>query len=333
MKIIITLLLAISALNLTAAEPPSPGAPVADMTKAFTPPPARAEQPPPEVLTAAVLDFQVADKEFQHKGAEIAALLNAKLSAAPNLILVERQELDKVLGEQELGLTGTVTSDTAAKVGSLTGAKVLITGRIFRADDKFYAVAKVISTETSRVYGESVTFKEGDSLDAVGQELAPKILEIFDKRGDTLVAKVEDPAARIERLKKMIEGKKLPSVSVQIAEQHINRPVIDPAAQTEMKLMLNQLGFEVIEASGDKKADVAITGEAFSELGMRKGNLISCRSRVEIKVMQTSSGKLLLADRQTDAAVDIAENIAGKTALENAAVKLMDRMVPKLVAP
>jgi len=308
-KILITLLLAITAIKLTAAEPP----------------------PPENVLTAAVLDFQVADKEWQHKGSDIAVLLNAKLSAAPNLILVERQEVDKVLGEQELGLTGTVTPETAAKVGNLTGAKVIITGRIFGADNKFYAVAKVISTETSRVYGESVTFKDGDSMDAVVQELAPKLLDIFNKRGDTLVAKVEDPAARIERLKKIVAGKKLPSVSVAVTEQHINRPVIDPAVQTEMKLVLQQLGFEVID-KGDKQADVAITGEGFSELGMRKGNLVSCRARVEIKVIERSSGKLLLSDRQTDAGIDLAENVAGKTALQNAAVKLLDRIVPKLVA-
>ena len=293
-----------------------------------------ADSPPPEPLTAAVLDFQVADKENQHKGAEIAALLSAKLSTAPNLILVERQELDKALGEQELGLTGTVTAETAAKVGSLTGAKVLITGRLFSADNQFYIVAKVISTETSRVYGESVTFKDGDSLDGALQNLAPKLLDIFDKRGETLVAKVETPDVRIERLKKITDGKKLPSVSVAVTEQHVNRAVIDPAVQTEIKLTLQQLGFEVLDAKdGDKRADIAITGEAFSEFGMRKGNLVSCRARVEIKVMQQASGTLLLADRQTAAGIDLSENIAGKTALQNAAVKLLDRIVPKLVAP
>src|SRR5438046_1392865 len=85
---------------------------------------ARAEQPPAP-LTAAVLDFQTSGGKLEKKGSEAAVLLNAQLSAAPNLILVERQELEKLFGEQELGLSGTVTPDTAAKVGALTGAKVL----------------------------------------------------------------------------------------------------------------------------------------------------------------------------------------------------------------
>ncbi|MDD5348675.1 MAG: CsgG/HfaB family protein [Chthoniobacteraceae bacterium] len=287
---------------------------------------------PPPPLTAAVLDFQVSGKDFEKKGAEAAVLLNAKLSAAPSLILVERQEIDKILGEQELGLSGNVTPDTAAKVGQLTGAKVLITGRLFGADNKYFAVAKIISTETGRVYGETATFASPDAVEAAANELTPKIIAVIEKRGDTLVAKVEDPAARIERLKKLVEGKKLPSVSVQIAEQHLGRAVIDPATQTEMKLALQKLGFEVIDSASGKQPDVAISGEAFSEMAGRRANLISCRSRVEIKVSQPATGKLLLADRQTDVAVDLAEHIAGKTALENAALKLMDRVVPVLTA-
>lgn len=294
--------------------------------------PATQSTPPPQPLTAAVLDFQVSGPEFERKGAEAAVLLNASLSAAPNLILVERQELEKVLGEQELGLSGNVTPDTAAKVGSLTGAKVLITGRIFGVGNKFIIVAKIIGTETSRVYGETATFNDPGALDAAIKELTAKILAVLDKRGDTLVAKIEDPSARIDRLKKLVAGKNLPSVTVQITEQHINRVVIDPAAQTEMKLILQQIGFEVIDpASSNKQSDVVITGEAFSELAGRRGNLISCRARVEIKAANPATGKLLLADRQTDVAVDLAENVAGKTALENAALKLLDRIIPAVV--
>jgi hypothetical protein len=293
---------------------------------------ATAEPTPQPPLTAAVLDFQVSGRDFEKKGSEAAILLNAKLSAAPSLILVERQEIDKILGEQELGLSGNVTPDTAAKIGQLTGAKVIVTGRVFGTDNKYYVVAKIIGTETSRVYGETVTFASPDALDGAVNELAPKILAIIEKHGDALLAKVEDPEARLERLKKLVQGVKLPSVSIQITEQHINHAVIDPAAQTEMMLVLKQAGFEVIDpATSRKQADVAVSGEAFSEMAGRHGNLISCRSRVEIKVTQTADGKLLLADRQTDVASDIAESVAGKTSLQDAALKLLDRIVPVLV--
>ena len=137
-----------------------------------------AETLPP--LTAAVFNFQTTGESLSGKGAEAGLLLNARLSsAAPEVILVERQELDKVLGEQELGLAGTIQPDTAAKVGALTGAQVLVTGRLFDTGGKFYLVAKIIGTETSRVYGESVTFSDLAAMDKAVDELAPKIATDF----------------------------------------------------------------------------------------------------------------------------------------------------------
>jgi curli production assembly/transport component CsgG len=261
-----------------------------------------------------VLDFQISGKEFEHKGSEAAILLNAKLSAAPNLILVERQELEKILSEHEIGLSGTVSQDTAAKVGNLTGAKVLVTGRIFGAGDKYYVVAKIISTETSRVFGEMATFSDAGAFEKAIDELAPKISAVIDKRAGALVAKVEEPAARIERLKKIVAGKKLLSVSVKIDEQHLHRPTIDPAAQTEMKLVLQQVGFDVIDTKeSNKEPDVTISGEAFSELATRRGSLIACRGRVEIKVVRAGGGRLLLADRRPTAASISPKMSPGKT--------------------
>src|SRR6266699_3248383 len=107
-----------------------------------------------DVLTIAVFDFESKDEAVRDLGPKISTLVNAVLSAEPQLITVERAELEKALGEQELGLSGTVSSETAAKVGNLTGAKVLVSGRVFKVEKELMIVAKVIGTETSRVYGE-----------------------------------------------------------------------------------------------------------------------------------------------------------------------------------
>jgi len=87
----------------------------------------------PQLLSVAVFDFESKDEAVRDLGPKVSALLNASLSADPNLIIVERAELEKALGEQELGLSGTVSPDTAAKVGHLTGAKVLVTGECLRS--------------------------------------------------------------------------------------------------------------------------------------------------------------------------------------------------------
>ena len=289
---------------------------------------ARAELALP--LTIAVFDFESRDENVRDLGPKVATLINANLSADPNLITVERAELERVLGEQELGLSGTVTPDSAAKVGNLTGAKVLVTGRVFKTDGEIFIVAKIIGTETSRVYGELVKGGVAASLSDLSEQLAKKIAADVMQKGDTLVAKVTTREDRVAKIKKELGDKKLPVVSVKIAEQHFGQHVIDPAAQTELSLILQQCGFTLVDDSSTNRPAIEIIGEAFSEIGMRKGNLQSCRARIEIKARETASGKIIYVDRQTSVAVDLAEHIAAKTALQTGAGELAERLIPKL---
>jgi hypothetical protein len=284
----------------------------------------------PEILTVAVFDFESKDEDVRDVGPKVATLVNAYLSAEPNLMTVERAELEKVLGEQELGLSGTVTPDSAAKVGQLTGAKVLVTGRVFKTDTEFFIVAKIIGTETSRVYGEVVKGNAEASISDLSEQLAKKIAADVTQKGDTLVARVESREDRVAKIKEELGDKKLPVVFVKITEQHFGQVVIDPAAQTEMSLILQQCGFTIVDDVSTNKPDIEITGEAFSEFGMQKGNLKSCRARIEIKARDVASGNIISVDRQTSVAVDLAEHIAAKMALENGAGELAERLIPKL---
>lgn len=281
------------------------------------------------ILTVAVFDFDSNDESVRGLGPKVATIINANLSAEPQLIMVERAEIDKLLGEHELGLSGTISQDSAAKVGQLTGAKVLVTGRVFKANDELFIVAKIIGTETSRVYGELVKGDNKASLSDLSADLAKKIAADITQKGDTLVAKVESREDLIARIKKSLGDKPLPTVSVKIGEQHFGQRVIDPAAETELDSILQQCGFKVVDGNSTNSADVEITGDAFSAYGSRKGNLISCKSRVEIKAHKRN-GDLIIADSQTSVAVDIAEQTAAKTALQNAAVGLAARLLPKL---
>jgi hypothetical protein len=283
-----------------------------------------------DVLTVAVFDFESKDEAVRDLGPKVSTLLNAHLSAEPRLITVERAELDKVLGEHELGLSGTVAADSAAKVGQLTGAKVLVTGRVFKADKNLIIVAKVIGTETSRVYGEMVQGAGADALTELSGELAKRIAKAVIEKGDTLVAKVESRGDRVAKIKQAMSGKTLPAVSVKISERHFGQPVIDPAAETELGKILQECGFTLVDDKSKQKADIEITGEAFSALGMRKGNLISCKARIELKAHDLEQRKLLVTDSQTSVAVDIAEQTAAKGALERAATDLAERLLPKL---
>jgi hypothetical protein len=246
--------------------------------------------------------------------------------------MVEREEIDKILSEQQLGASGLVSADTAAKIGSLTGAKVLVTGRLFSVGNQYMVVAKIISTETSRVYGVTATLNDLASLPQAAQDLAGKVDGVLASHRDVLVVQNETSEHRLQRLRGLLGNRSLPSLTISIPERDYTQPTVDPAAQTEITMQLQTLGFQIIDPDQkNKKADILISGEAFSELGARHDNLVSSRGRIEVKVVRSSTKELMYTDRATEVAVDLGNRTAGKEALEKAAGTLVERMLPKLV--
>jgi len=61
-------------------------------------------------------------------GEGMAEMLTTELIKTGRFVVVERQALQDILGEQELGQTGIVKKETAAKVGQVLGAQILVRG-------------------------------------------------------------------------------------------------------------------------------------------------------------------------------------------------------------
>src|SRR5438067_5111659 len=70
------------------------------------------------------------DKEnFDALQKGIAGMLISELAANPAARVVEREEIEKLLAEQNLGTSGKVAPETAAKIGKLVGARYVIAGK------------------------------------------------------------------------------------------------------------------------------------------------------------------------------------------------------------
>jgi TolB-like protein len=284
------------------------------------------------VYPVAVLPFQERGREAKEQGNKVTDLLFARLAAEPGLMLVDREDIKKLLDEHELNLSGLVNPQQATKVGQLTGAKLLVTGSVLQVDNTIYLIAKIIGTETSRVAGVSVKGNLRDDLGGLVEQLGKEVSKAVAQRADELVAKPVSREDRVAALKKKLGAGKLPAVLISVPEHHVGHFTIDPAAQTELTLFCTESGFKVIDAQEGRKkdADLLLLGEAFSEFAVRHGNLISVKARVEVKVIDQATGKVVAIDRQTTVAVDLTEQIAAKNALQEAGAALAERLLPKL---
>jgi len=65
--------------------------------------------------------------------------------------IIERSQLDKVLNEQSLALTGGVDEKNAVKIGKLINAKYLVVGNILSIDNKLLILSRVVNVETGKI--------------------------------------------------------------------------------------------------------------------------------------------------------------------------------------
>lgn len=310
--------------------------------------PAKAETKP-AVVTMAVLDYEISLPGEKDLGSQVADILTVRLSIDDSIRMVERAKLGKIIEEQKLKLVGVVDQDSAVKVGKLLGARILIMGKGFLMDKKLVIVTKIVGVETGQVVGGIRQVELSGQLSTAIMLLSEDIANLVKKNAGKLLPKGQRLADPIAAIRKMLGKRPRPSVAVIIPERHRTRrrpttQPVDPAVETEIKQVLIACGFPVVEtgrndladwaramSKGKKdipfpatldKADVIVVGEAFSEFALRTGDLVTCIGRAEINAIDRHSGRIIHADRTTQRAVDLAEAIAGKTALQKAGRRL-----------
>ena len=67
--------------------------------------------------------------------------------------IIDRSELDRVRAEQQFGLSGEVDDDTAASIGHIAGASVVITGRIDGEGNFRRLRLRALDTTSAQVVG------------------------------------------------------------------------------------------------------------------------------------------------------------------------------------
>lgn len=286
-----------------------------------------AEEPPKTltVPTVAVLPFEARERqaEVDDAGKSAAELLSIGLMESGAADMVERAELDKALTELQLSATGLTSRDSQVKLGKFIGAKLLVTGSIFKSGSRNFVVAKVIGTETSRVLGASVS--GSDDFTVLVPQLSQKVAELIEKNTDKLLPKPENTYTVLAALSEKVTGDKR-AVFVKVKED-IQVTVPDPAAETALKKLLLELGFTIAENRSD--AAFAIVGEAVAAESGSYHKFTSATARLELSVYDRS-GKLLATGAQRETVAGATYVIAAKESIQQAALRLAAEVLPVL---
>src|SRR3954471_12603495 len=107
----------------------------------------------------------------EKRDGELADLIAAHLSPAPEFELVERRELNAVLKAASLGLSGTVRAKDAVRIGALLRAHQFLLGTSFSISGTNRLIIRLVDARTGVIRAIDV-FRDSGSLESLAGEIA-----------------------------------------------------------------------------------------------------------------------------------------------------------------
>ena len=153
----------------------------------------RAQASRDDVPTVAVLDFTGlmlgSAGNSAPLGKAVSSMLITELIGNPGLRVIERYQLQDLLMEQRLALSGRVDESTAVEIGKMVGAQYMIYGQVTSIAEQLRMDMRAVDVETSEVL-------EAQKMNDKTSEL----LSVVVRMADAFVKKLdlEPPSSRAE---------------------------------------------------------------------------------------------------------------------------------------
>ena len=91
------------------------------------------------------------DEADDYLGFQASVFLSSALASFDNITVVDRQNLEAVLSEQKLQLSGLTDERSAAAIGRLTNARQLLVGTFSQSSSRIFLTARLVDVETGTV--------------------------------------------------------------------------------------------------------------------------------------------------------------------------------------
>lgn len=106
----------------------------------------------------------------------IPDILRSQLSSSKNLVILDRNKLDKILQEQALSLSGLSESGSAQSIGKLLDADFILSGSIDHQNDEYVISADLVRVKTGEVQTEIIRSENKDYKNQMVDMLANNLL-------------------------------------------------------------------------------------------------------------------------------------------------------------
>ena len=107
----------------------------------------------------------------------IAGMMISELAQNPAARVVERQEIQRLLDEQNLSAQNRVDPQTAAKVGKVVGARYVVLGTFIDFYGDFRVDARLVNVETSEIVKVEKDQAQRDHLFQIIQNVAGRLMK------------------------------------------------------------------------------------------------------------------------------------------------------------
>jgi TolB-like protein len=107
----------------------------------------------------------------------IAGMMISELSQNPAARVVERQEVQRLVDEQNLGAQGRVDPQTASKIGKLVGARYMVLGTFVDFYGDFRVDVRLINTETGEVVKTESERMQRDHMFDIIRNIAARLMK------------------------------------------------------------------------------------------------------------------------------------------------------------
>ncbi len=114
----------------------------------------------------------------------VPTLLRSYLSENNDVIVLDRDRLDKVLEEQALTLTGLVDSSKIQTIGKILGAEFILSGKIDKQGNSIVVSADLVRVKTGQVQTEIVRSANMEHKEAMIEMLANNLLFRLTGQGE-----------------------------------------------------------------------------------------------------------------------------------------------------